>query len=172
MENTDRIYTTINQAGTVSGRVTSDFQQFPRSPIKSKTGEELFYPRKMIKITGNGYNKIVYIDYSQIELRFQAMYTILVGHPDLNLCRAYMPYKCYRLVDNQKEEFDYNNLEHIMNWDSGEWLHLEDDTHWEPVDVHGATATAATGLKPGDAGFKEARSNIGKRTNFARLSIV
>ena len=34
--------------------------------------------------------------------------------------------------------------------------------------MHGATTTAATGLKPGDPGFKEARYAIGKRTNFAK----
>jgi DNA polymerase-1 len=58
----DRLYTTINQVGTVSGRVTSDFQQFPKEPIIKKDGTELFYPRKMINVTGGDYDSIVYLD--------------------------------------------------------------------------------------------------------------
>ena len=163
--NTDRLYTSINQVGAVSGRVTCNFQQFPRDPILTEDGKELFHPRRMVTISGGDYDGIIYCDYSQIELRFQALYTILVGHPDLNLCRAYMPYKCH-LKDGTK--FDYNNPEHIKNW-KGEWyLDEAPEEQWEPVDVHGATTTAATGLKKGDPGFKEARYAIGKRTNFAK----
>lgn len=157
----DRLYTQINQVGTVSGRVTSDFQQFPRNGIKDRKGNNLFNPRYMVETD----SAILYLDYSQIELRFQALYTILVNHPDQNLCRAYMPYKCHRLTG---ELFDYNNPMHIKEAYDGSWYHDEDDLPWEPVDVHGATTTAATGLKPGDEGFKEARYDIGKRTNFAK----
>ena len=161
LHQSDRLYTTINQVGTVSGRVTSDFQQFPKEGIVDNKGNELFHPRKIV-LSENG---IVYLDYSQIELRFQALYTILVGQPDLNLCRAYMPYKC---INKDKHLFDYTNIEDIKNWD-GEWYYQEDPTkHWEPTDVHGATTTAATGLKPGDPEYKHARSVIGKRTNFAK----
>ena len=161
LHKTDRLYTTINQVGTVSGRVTSDFQQFPKAGIVDNEGNELFHPRKIV-LSENG---IVYLDYSQIELRFQALYTILVGHPDLNLCRAYMPYKC---INAEGRLFDYNNPEDIKNW-NGTWYYEEEPTkHWEPTDVHGATTTAATGLKPGDEGYKAARSAIGKRTNFAK----
>lgn len=163
--NTDRLYTTINQVGAVSGRVTSNFQQFPRDPILTEDGQELFHPRRMVTVSGNDYDGIVYCDYSQIELRFQAMYTILVGCPDLNLCRAYMPYKCH-LKDGTK--FDYANPEHIKRWQEEWYLDENPEERWEPVDVHGATTTAATGLKKGDPGFKEARYAIGKRTNFAK----
>lgn len=162
---TDRLYTTINQVGTVSGRVTSNFQQFPRDPIVKEDGTELFHPRRMVEITGGDYDGIVYCDYSQIELRFQAMYTILVGSPDLNLCRAYMPYKCH-LKDGT--QFDYTNPELIKRWKEEWYLDENPDERWEPTDVHGATTTAATGLKKGDEGFKEARYAIGKRTNFAK----
>lgn len=157
----DRLYTSINQVGAVSGRVTSDFQQFPKAPIRTIDGEELFHPRKIIVAEP----KIVFIDYSQIELRLQALYTILVGEPDLNLCRAYMPYKCRNSVG---ELFDYENPKHVSSW-SAKW-YLEEDPNkmWEPTDVHGATTTEATGLRPGDEGFKQARSEIGKRTNFAK----
>jgi len=158
------IYTTINLVGTISGRVTSDFQQFPKDPILTTEGEELFHPRKMVISTDDKYDAIVYIDYSQIELRFQAMYTILVGYPDINLCRAYMPYKC---INKEGVLFDYNNPTHLQNW-KGEWF-LEEDPSipWEPIDVHGVMATEISGLQPDQEGFKEAR-NIGKTTNFAK----
>lgn len=160
----DRLYTTINQVGTVSGRVTSDFQQFPKKGIKTIDGEELFHPRKIIK-TKTG---IVYLDYSQIELRFQALYTILIGHPDFNMCRAYMPYKCVKKTSSGLIPFDYNNPAHIQDW-QGEWYHEENpEEHWEPVDIHGATTTEATGLTPDDPEFHTLRSTIGKRVNFAK----
>lgn len=157
----DRLYTQIHQVGTVSGRVTSDFQQFPKCAIYTNDGQELLHPRRIIEAE----NGLVYLDYSQIELRFQAMYTILVGYPDTNLCRAYMPYNC---VNKDGILFDYNNKEHLDNWDK-EWYYKEDPTkRWVPTDVHGATTTAATGLTPEDEEFKLARSKIGKRTNFAK----
>ena len=92
-EEDGKLYTSINQSGTVSGRVTSDFQQFPKDAIVTVDGREIFHPRKMVIAQDGDYDAIVYLDYSQIELRLQAFYTILIGHPDLNLCRAYSPYK-------------------------------------------------------------------------------
>ena len=157
----DKLYTTINQVGAVSGRVTSDFQQFPKKPIKTVDGKELFHPRRIIKTD----TAIVYLDYSQIELRFQALYTIIIGKPDFNMCRAYMPYKC---ISKEGIPFDYNNPEHIKNWNK-EWYHEENpEEHWDPVDVHGATTTAATGLTKDDPEFHTLRSTIGKRVNFAK----
>ena len=165
LKNTDKLYTTINQVGTVSGRVVSDFQQFPKHAVKTIDGKELFHPRKMIKPSGGDYNLTVYLDYSQIELRFQAFYTILVGHPDLNLCRSYMPYQC---IDSAGNEFDYSNPKHIQDWKKEWYLKETPNVLWCPTDVHTATTTYATGLKPGEPGFKDARSDIGKRTNFAK----
>lgn len=165
LKNHDRLYTTINQVGTVSGRVTSDFQQFPKDAIKTVDGVELFQPRRMVSPTGGDYNAIVYLDYSQIELRFQAFYTILVGHPDLNLCRAYMPYKC---VNPNGELFDYTNPTHIKTWDKEWYFEEEPEHHWVPTDVHGATTQEATGLTPADPNFAKLRSKIGKRVNFAK----
>lgn len=162
--NTDRIYTQINQVGAVSGRVTSDFQQFPKAAITTKDGEELFAPRRMVKVTGGDYIGIVYLDYSQIELRLQALYTILVGHPDTNLCRAYMPYNC---VNAQGVLFNYKNPDHIHNW-NGEWFYKENPKeHWVATDVHGATTTAAFGITKEDPTFHDLRY-IGKRVNFAK----
>ena len=160
----DRLYTTINQVGTVSGRVTSDFQQFPKEPIVTDKGAELFHPRKLIGTTGGDYIGICYLDYSQIELRFQALYTILVGHPDLNLCRAYMPYEC---VNPKGELFDVNNINHIKSWNS-EWFYKEEPTkHWIPTDVHGATTKAAFHITEDDPHYKALRY-VGKRVNFAK----
>jgi len=164
LQQTDRLYTTINQVGTISGRVTSDFQQFPKHPITTIDGEELFHPRKMIIPTGGDYDAIVYLDYSQIELRFQAFYTILVGDPDLNLCRAYMPYRCHK-KDGTK--FDFTNITHITAWNQEWYLDEDPEIQWTPTDVHGVMATTISGLTPEDEGFDEIRQ-IGKRTNFAK----
>ena len=175
LNNCNRLYTMINQVGTASGRVTSDFQQFPKEGIKTKDGEELFKPRRMVEVSNDeGYNAIVYLDYSQIELRFQAFYTILVGTPDKNLCRAYMPYECYRLSDtNEHIPFDFKNPEHIKHWNDKDaegksvWLHNEDDTPWVPTDVHGATTKAAFGIDETHPDYKHLRY-VGKRVNFAK----
>lgn len=168
LKNTDTLYTTINQVGTVSGRITSDFQQFPKKPITTEDGEELFHPRKVIKTN----TALVYLDYSQIELRFQALYTLLLGKPDMNMCRAYMPYKCYTWVhyndDTSKVLFDPTCEAHIKHYALSKWYHCEDDTEWEPVDVHGATTLAAfPGLKKTDPEYHDLRY-IGKRVNFAK----
>lgn len=164
LHQTDRLYTTINQVGTVSGRVTSDFQQFPKGGIKDTNGEMLFHPRRLIKVSGEDYPMLLYLDYSQIELRFQAFYTILVGDPDLNLCRAYMPYEC---VDSNGVPFDYNNPEHIKAW-RAEWYYKENPTkHWEPTDVHGATTEKAFGITPDHPDFHRLRY-VGKTVNFAK----
>lgn len=164
----DRIYTTIFSAGTVTGRVTSDFQQFPRGGIKKYDGTPLFNPRNMVAKSPNMHG-IAYIDYSQIELRLQAMYTILVGDPDLNLCRAYMPYRCWSGVPGVKKiMFDYRNPEHIKNAYTWQWYREEDDHPWIPTDVHSATTKEAfPEIEEGTPEFKQARS-IGKTLNFAK----
>ena len=164
LKHTTRLYTTINQVGTVSGRVTSDFQQFPKHGIQSEDGRTLFHPRHLIGVDGGDHPAIVYLDYSQIELRFQAFYTILVGHPDLNLCRAYMPYQCHR-QDGTK--FDYNNLKHIKAAYDGSWYRDEDNAPWTATDVHGATTKAAFGIDESDPRFHDLRY-VGKRVNFAK----
>lgn len=175
----DRIYTQINQAGTVSGRVTSDFQQFPKYGIRTIDDEPLFNPRDMV-IKSDDSVGLFYLDYSQIELRLQALYTILVGEPDLNLCRAYMPYKCVRVVDDGDigcglaqyhfEEFDYNNPEHIKHAYDWKW-YLKEDTNkeWVKTDVHAATTSLAfPDLDPSSEEFSKYRGKVGKRVNFAK----
>ena len=173
-----RIYTQINQVGTVSGRVTSDFQQFPKYGINKEDGSPLFHPRKMV-LTTPGFKGIAYLDYSQVELRLQALYTILVGSPDTNLCRAYMPYKCCHIVDDGSigcnlnqyhfEDFDYNNPEHIAHAYDWDWYYKEDlSKKWVATDVHAATTHVAFPDIPMDSDeFKKLRGKVGKRVNFA-----
>ena len=163
--NTDRLYTQMNQVGAVSGRFTSDFQQFPKEAITKEDGTELFHPRKMVIVPKDeGFIGLGYCDFSQIELRFQAFYTILVGAPDLNLCRAYMPYKCHK-KDGTK--FDYTNPEHIKHWSDDWYLDENPEEKWIATDVHAAT-TIAAGYSKDDPNFKKYRTTIGKRTNFAK----
>ena len=138
----------------------------------------MFHPRKMI-ITTPGYKGIAYLDYSQVELRLQALYTILVGHPDLNLCRAYMPYKCVRVVEDDigcglnqcyYEEFDYTKPEHIAHAYDTKWYYNEDkEKEWKPTDVHAATTHVAfPDLDTSSDEFKKLRGKVGKRVNFAK----
>lgn len=164
LERSSRLYTQINQVGAVSGRVTSNFQQFPRNAIKTTDGKELFHPRRMVITTGEDWVGIVYLDYSQIELRLQALYTILVGHPDTNLCRAYMPYKCHI----ESKAFDYTDQWCVENAYTIPWYYDEEpDKEWHPLDVHGATAKIAFNVTEEHENFKAFRS-VGKTLNFAK----
>jgi DNA polymerase-1 len=125
--------------------VTSDFQQFPKKGIKDSSGELLFHPRRIVLAP----HAIAYLDYSQIELRVQAFYTMLVGHPDKNLCRAYMPFDCIER--------------------DGKYYLAEDTTkEWQPVDVHAETTKAATGFDESHPEFDILRTVIGKRVNFSK----
>ena len=112
-----RIYTDINNSGAVSGRVSCDMQQQPKEGLFDRDGNELFHPRRAF-ICDEGY-RLFFIDESQMELRVQAQYTIFHSkEPDLNLCRAYMPYKCYNDVSTV---FDYNNPEHLKHFNEKKW---------------------------------------------------
>ena len=174
-----RIYTQINQVGTVSGRVTSDFQQFPKYGIDKADGTPLFHPRRMV-VKSDGYKGIAYLDYSQVELRLQALYTILVGSPDLNLCRAYMPYKCKTIINDGSigcgeyqyhyEDFDYKNPEHIKHAYDWKWYYDEDlSKEWIATDVHAATTHVAfPDIDMASDEFKKLRGKVGKRVNFAK----
>lgn len=164
-ESDGRAYTQIHQSSAVSGRVGSDFQQFPKKPLKDENGEILFHPRKPFVVTGGDYDKIYYLDYSQIELRVQANYTLKISGGDLNLCRAYMPFKCTHEFTG--EIFDYKNPQDLKEWNSGFWLD-ENGERWTPTDVHGATTqNAFPNLAVDSEEFKIMRSN-GKMVNFLK----
>lgn len=158
-----RAYTQINQASAVTGRVSSDFQQFPRHAIYKKNGKELFHPRKMVIVTGAGYDTTYYLDYSQIELRVQANYTYDISGGDLNMCRAYMPHACKNAAGE-----DFDPKEHRDLIFTEKWFKNENNEVWEPVDLHTATAQQAfPDVDPKSPGFKDLR-HLGKSTNFAK----
>lgn len=147
-----KVYTQYNPNGAVSGRFTSNFQQFPKEAIKSRMGDfELFKPRKMFVIDAD-YPEMAYIDYSQVELRIQAEYTYYVtgGQGDVNMLRAYMPFKCHLGED-------------------GKYYHDEDGQEWKGVDLHTqSTHNAFPDVELGTPEFKKLRS-MGKRVNFAMI---
>ena len=147
------VCTQFNASGAVSGRFTSNFQQFPKNAILSKLGshEELFHPRRMF-IVGDKYAEMAYIDYSQVELRLQAEYTYYCthGYGDVNMIRAYRPFKCH------KDE-------------TGTWRHDEDNEKWEGVDIHTQSTKGGFPEVPvGTPKFKKLRY-IGKKVNFAMI---
>ena len=146
-----KVYTQYNPNGAISGRFTSNFQQFPKNPIMSHLGNfELFHPRKMF-ITDPEYPEMAFIDYSQVELRLQAEYTYYAtkGTGDINMLRAYMPFKC-----------------HLLN---GKYIHDDDLEDWQGVDLHTqSTKEAFPDLDVHSDEFKKMRS-IGKRVNFALI---
>ena len=122
-----RIYTDINNNGAVSGRVSCDMQQQPKEALFDRDGNELFHPRRMF-VCDDGYS-FAFCDESQMELRVQAYYTILHGsEPDLSMCRAYEPYKCYRITDlKEKRMFNQNDVNDIKNYTKFEWFQIEND---------------------------------------------
>lgn len=160
----DRIYTSFNQAGAVSGRFSSDFQQFPKEPIFKDNGEELFSTRKIVEVSGNGYDSMVFIDFSSEELRLQALYTILIGHPDTNLCRAFMPFQC---KNEEGRVFSYKT--DLKTFRQQKWYLIENPTQeWTPTDLHSKTTlTAFPELTEDHPDFKHYRK-MGKSTNFAK----
>lgn len=57
-----KVYTQLNTAGAVSGRMSSDLQQFPKDPLTTLDGEELFHPRKAFIVKGGKHNRMLFID--------------------------------------------------------------------------------------------------------------
>lgn len=133
-EDKAKVYTGIKQTGPVSGRIASDMQQMPKDAFAGTSCE----PRRLILCPEN--STMIFFDYSQVELRVQALYTLVIGYPDINMLRAYMPYQ----------------------------LEGEEAENWIPTDVHGKTTEFATGLKPDHQDFKRLRTTIGKKVNFAK----
>lgn len=154
-EHDGRMYTQLNPASAVSGRFTSDAQQFPRDPLKDDEGNELVYPRRAI-VVPEGYTMVL-IDFSQQELRVQADYTIDVMGGDFNLCNAYIPFKCKHYITG--EEYDFRTPEARARWKElkpealpqsldenlkqgfSVWITPEGKP-WVPTDVHSQTGHA------------------------------
>ncbi len=158
-----RAYTQINQSAANTGRVSSDFQQFPKHAMYDDNNQELFHPRRAIITTGNGYDNTYYLDYSQIELRVQANYTFDISGGDLNMCRAYMPFKCHSASGKKFDPLEDKDLTF-----KEKWLQDENNAVWKPIDLHSATTMEAfPEVDPTTPEFKELRA-LGKATNFAK----
>ena len=160
-----RIYTDINNNGAVSGRVSCDMQQQPKEGLYDRDGNELFHPRRAF-VCDEGY-RLFFIDESQMELRVQAQYTIFHSQePDMSLCRAYMPYKCYNEVTTM---FNYNNPEHLKHFTEHKWYECGTGKEWTPTDLHSETTRHAfPDLDPNSDEFKKKRK-LGKRCNFLKV---
>jgi DNA polymerase I len=148
IHNTDyKIYTQYNLAGTITGRLSSDFQQFPKESLILNDNTEINI--RSWFITPSTHKYMFYFDYEQMELRLQCEWTGIVNkEPDLNLARAFSPYKC--VLNNNK-------------------YYLEEDTtiEWTPIDLHGLTTKHAfPNIDETHSDWDHYRS-LGKRTNFA-----
>ena len=102
-----------------------------------------------------------------MELRVQAQFTIFhSSEPDMGLCRAYMPYKCYNEVSTL---FDYNNPEHLKHFNEKKWYECGTGKEWEPTDLHSETTKHAfPDVDPSTPEFKKLRK-LGKRCNFLKV---
>lgn len=156
----------IDNAGAVSGRVSSDLQQQPKEALEDMNGNELFHPRKLFLAEDDRY--LVSFDYSQQELRVQAYYTLLTSDGDEMLLKAYIPFKCVSSLTN--EVFDPTVFGHLERYNSGEWIDPTTNKPWTPTDVHDETTFNAFPELNGDANhpeFKHMR-RLGKMCNFLK----
>ena len=183
-----RFYATLDQFNPITGRFSGNLQQQPKHPLKYEKlddegddpfedREELFHSRKGFLADVEEDFDIFLMDFSQVELRFQAHYTLPFGG-DINLCRAYMPFKCiHRWTD---DEFDYMTEEGRARWNdklptTGEsvWIVPETGQPWKKTDVHSASTQKALGLMGIDyktlteKEFEKWRGT-GKGVNFAK----
>lgn len=159
-----RVYTTIDNTGAKTGRVSSNLQQQPSDAFYDDDGNELFHPRRPF-IPDEGYT-LYSLDYSQHELRVQAYWTILVAGGDLNLCRAYMPFDCYHAPSKQK--FDYTDHRQLEQFWTEEWIENDTGNKWSPVDLHSVTtANAFPDIDVDSPEFQEHR-HLGKMANFLK----
>lgn len=143
-----KVFTQYNMANTVTGRLSSDFQQFPKEP--TQIGDRTIAVRSWF-VKPKDIKYMVYEDYAQQELKLQCEWSGLVngGKPDLIMTRASEPYQCHKGED-------------------GEWYLDEDPkTKWVPTDLHALTAkNAFPDIDETHPEWKHYRK-LGKCTNFA-----
>lgn len=147
----DKMFGYFFSLGTKTGRFTSGWQQFPRSPMTTCWCVEenddddsvycenkdhwIYHPRKIsISRYQNGY--LGFCDYSQMELRVAAAQTLKLNKPDSNLLNMFINF-------NHKKD-------------------------WVETDMHGLTTEKVWHLTPEDSSFKAHRS-IAKQANFTIL---
>ena len=147
VNNDYKVYTQYKLAGTITGRLSSDFQQFPKEPLELQTGD-IISIRSWFKVP-EGDKYMFFFDYSQLELRLQCEWTNLInGSPDINMARAFMPYRCTKRGDKY-------------------YLDEDPNTEWTPTDLHAMTAKLAfPNIDETHPDWKHYRS-LGKRCNFA-----
>lgn len=140
----DRIRTSFQIAGPVTGRLSGDIQQFPKKPLIDKmTDEVIYHPRKAFKVipTEDIKEPVLYafLDFSQIELRVVAEYTRRYGIPDVEFIRAYEPQDCFN-----KELGKFDVKKHKGIWKQHDW-YLDETytTKWEPIDMHSVPVNKA-----------------------------
>lgn len=147
VDNDFKVFTQYKLAGTITGRLSSDFQQFPKEPLELETGDVISI-RSWFKVP-KGDKYMFFFDYSQLELRLQCEWTNLInGSPDMNMARAFMPYRCTQI--------------------NGKYYLEEDPTkEWVPTDLHAMTAKSAfPNIDESHPDWKHYRT-LGKRCNFA-----
>lgn len=152
-----RVHTSINNQGAVTGRVSSDMQQQPKEALEDKDGNELFHPRRAF--INDDDSRTFYFDYSQMELRLQAHYTLTVSDGDTNLCRAFMPFKC---TNSDGLEFYYNGQQI-----DGQWF-AEDGKVWKKTDLHSVTALKAFPHITRESPDFDHYRRLGKVANFLK----
>ena len=141
-------------AGTITGRLSSDLQQFPRDALYDDEGNELVNIRRLFIKPKDAY-AMMYFDMQQLELRLQTIWSAIIdGEPDLTMARGFGPYHCTRKFDD-----DGN----FIGWFLKENLSIQ----WEPTDFHTATAYEAFGSRPDYEINKGHYRDLGKRANFA-----
>lgn len=147
IDNEYKVFTDYNLSGTITGRLSGDFQQFPKEPLELKDGTMINIRSWFTVPSGDKY--MFYFDYSQLELRLQCEWTnIVCGKPDHNMARAFSPYDC-TLIDGK--------------------YYLNEDTavEWKPTDLHGLTTKHAfPGMDESNPDWSHYRK-LGKMTNFA-----
>ena len=165
LSQSDRIYTSINQVGAVSGRVSCNFQQFPKEGLTTFDNQELFDPRRMVLVDkDSGYDSIFYLDYSAQELRIQALWTYLIGSPDEGMLRAYSPYKCHNELGQM---WDPENSDMVRTYREHKWFN-DDGSPWVKEDLHSRMTHAIyPTLSEDDPSWHDKRY-IGKRANFMK----
>lgn len=172
-----RVFTQFKIDGTVTGRLSSNFQQFPKDSVVLDNGYEVNV-RSWFKVPKE--NKYMfYFDYSQMELRLQCEWTnVINGAPDTNLARGFMPYQCqhYRTLETYAGRNGNElragaptdlDLETALKKGWSAWIDPETNAYWQPIDFHTSTATHAfPTISTTDPDWKKYRT-LGKRANFA-----